>query len=314
MQPSDDIANLFQRLGVSPSSYREMSHLLGTVQELPCLSSAPAPALGDGLNEATQPAANRSVQAQVVVLVSGQGGVGKSTLTAALATFLNSGSRTYAIDLDPQNAVMRNLALDARKPGLAQFAHGAASWQEIVHNNHCRGFCLPYGTATKEQQQAFERTLNDDPEWLARHVAQLHTTPHDTVVIDTPAGYSVYLDQALKIADLVLMVTLPDAAGYHALERMGQALAPRAPLRYVINQLDTTRDFSQRLAGTLRERLGGNLLGVIHLDQHLGESLASGRSPMSSASNTTGCLDLLNLARALQPALAQSRLSQLSTS
>lgn len=314
MQPSDDIANLFQRLGFSPSSYREMSNLLGTAQELPRQSSAPAPALGALLNEATQPAANRPVQAQVVVLVSGRGGVGKSTLTAALATVLNRGSRTYAIDLDPQNAVMRNLALDARKPGLTQFAQGAASWQEIVHKNDPRGFCLPYGTATRAQQQAFERTLNDDPEWLARHVAQLHTTPHDTVLIDTPAGYSVYLDQALKIADLVLMVTLPDTASYHALERMEQVLEAHAPVRYVINQLDTTRDFSQRMAGILRERLGANLLGAIHLDQQLAESMASGHNPMNSVSATTGCLDLRSLARALQSALAYPRLSQLSAS
>ncbi|MNP57641.1 hypothetical protein D3C76_1524860 [compost metagenome] len=95
---------------------------------------------------------------------------------------------------------------------------------------------------------------------------------------------------------------------------MGQALPQRAPFRYVINQLDTTREFSQRMADILRERLGDNLLGVIHLDQHLAESVASGHNPMNSVSGTTGCLDLLNLARALQPVLAYPRLSQLSTS
>lgn len=34
MARADDIANLFQCIGVSPTSYREMSSLLGTAQAL----------------------------------------------------------------------------------------------------------------------------------------------------------------------------------------------------------------------------------------------------------------------------------------
>ena len=315
MPRSDDIANLFHSIGVSPSSYREISNLLGTAQALPSpATGTPPPALVSLLNDTTTAPPQRAVPAQVVVVVSGKGGVGKSTVTAALATVLNRGERTYAIDLDPQNAVMRNLALDADRPGLVQLHEGSAAWQEIVQKNHPRGFCVPYGAATTAQQQQFEQTLRDDPEWLARQLAHLHTRPRDTLVIDTPAGSSVYLDQALAIADLVLMVTLPDAASYHALERMEQVLKGRVPLHYVINQVDATREFSQSMVAVISKRLTRNLLGVIHQDHFLSESVAYERNPLNSSPASTGCLDLLDLARSLQHALTQPQITQPSTS
>ncbi|MEG0247671.1 MAG: cellulose synthase operon protein YhjQ/BcsQ, partial [Pseudomonas sp.] len=206
------------------------------------------------------------------------------------------------------------------KPGLVQFQQGSATWQEIVHNNALGGFCLPFGACTHEQQREFERTLYDNPDWLACQLAQLHTSPRDTLVIDTPTGSSVYLDQALAIADLVLMVTTPAAASYHALPRLEHILKarqtgqPRVPLRYVINQLDTTRDFSQSMLAALRKRLGADLLGVIQHDHFLAESMPSERPTLGSLPSTKGGLDLLDLARTLQLALSQPQLSQLSTS
>lgn len=155
---------------------------------------------------------------------------------------------------------------------------------------------------------------------MACQLAQLHTSPRDTLVIDTPTGSSVYLDQALAIADLVLMVTTPAAASYHALPRLEHILKarqtgqPRVPLRYVINQLDTTRDFSQSMLAALRKRLGPDLLGVIQHDHFLAESMPSERPTLGSLPSTKGGLDLLDLARTLQLALSQPQLSQLSTS
>ncbi|HDS1818734.1 TPA: cellulose synthase operon protein YhjQ [Pseudomonas putida] len=321
MPRADDIANLFQCIGVSPSGYREMSSLLGTARTLESLPvDISRPGLANALPQNAVPQAKRAVQAQVVVVASANGGVGKSTVAAALAMAFNRGSRTYAIDLDPQNALTRHFALRTSKPGLVQFQQGSATWQEIVHNNALGGLCLPFGACTHEQQREFERTLHDNPDWLACQLAQLHTSPRDTLVIDTPTGSSVYLDQALAIADLVLMVTTPAAASYHALPRLEHILKarqtghPRVPLRYVINQLDTTRDFSQSMLAALRKRLGPDLLGVIQHDHFLAESMPSERPTLGSLPSTKGGLDLLDLARTLQLALSQPQLSQLSTS
>ena len=321
MARADDIANLFQCIGVSPTSYREMSSLLGTAQAFaqPPMDAVP-PGLVNGLEHTPSSAAKRAVPAHVVVVVSGNGGVGKSTVTALLASALNRGNRAYAIDLDPQNAVMRNLAFRTRNAGLVQFWQGLATWPEIVHHNDLRGFCIPYGNATHAQQHEFERTLHEDPEWLVRQLSQLHTSPRDTLVIDTPTGSSVYLDQALAIADLILMVATPDAVSYHALERMEHALIKRdagqtrPPLRYVINKVDPTRAASLDMLTLMRKRMGLNLLGTIHQDYCLAESLAVERTPLDSLPSTQGGLDLLDLARTLQLALSQPQPTQLSTS
>lgn len=123
----------------------------------------------------------------------------------------------------------------------------------------------------------------------------------------------------LAIADIAVVVTLADAASYSSLERMSRLLAPylqrETPLqcRYVINQLDTSRQFSLDMCEVLKRKVDNQLLGVIRQDHFLGEALAYERNPLTQTPATRGCRDILDVAGSLCELLVQgTQESQLS--
>lgn len=349
MYRSDDIANLFRKLGESAENYRELEADLEFLEEpLPASgrvvraasapatveASAPPPSasaaepaverplpLGELLAAASRRRESRQAPVspgaasapRIVALVSGKGGVGRSTLAAALTCALqDAGGRTVAVDLDPQNALCLHLGGDAEQPGLVQADSDGLSWDRLLQPGFCHSQYLPFGPASLEQQRLLEQRLRNEPRWLVEHLAALGLGAGDRLIVDLPAGASVYLEQVLAIADLVLVVTLPDAASYHALKRVEQLLqgngrrADAVPCRYLINQLDGSRAFSLDMGDVLRGHLGARLLGVIQQDHYLGESLAYARNPLARQPASPGCRDLLAVAASLAEALRQT--------
>ncbi|MEF9671627.1 cellulose biosynthesis protein BcsQ [Pseudomonas sp. PCH446] len=248
-------------------------------------------------------------KAKVVVVVSAKGGVGKSTLAAALACAIKrSGGRTLALDLDPQNALCLHLGGSEDWPGLARSESAGEDWQPLIRNGFSGSRCLAYGVVGEPQRRSLEQRLENDRLWLVRHLAHLaHLAldEQDTLVIDTPPGATVYLAQALEIADVVLGVTLADAAAYTSLNQLDRLLAPylqrENPAQYkvVINQLDTSRQFSLDLCEVLKKRTGNQLLGVIRQDHFISEALAYDRNPLAHTPSTRGCQDVLDLTGSL---------------
>jgi len=246
------------------------------------------------------------LKAKVIVVVSAKGGVGKSTLAATLACAIKrSGGRTLALDLDPQNALCLHLGGSEEWPGIAQSDNVDEDWQPLIRKGFSGSRCLAYGVVGEPLRRALEQRLENDHLWLARHLAHLDLDEQDTLVIDTPPGATVYLAQALEIADVVLGVTLADAAAYTSLNQLDRLLAPylqrENPAQYkvVINQLDTSRQFSLDLCEVLKKRTGQQLLGVIRQDHFISEALAYDRNPLAHTPSTRGCQDVLDLTGSL---------------
>lgn len=345
MHRSDDIANLFNRFGGSVESYREIEpsydyieDTTPVVSEVPmpepltvslvpppaeplCVTPSSSPAhIGPtplsrllveieqqrGSVSAAQPVGQGAPKPKVIVVVSAKGGVGKSTLAAALACAIKrSGGRTLALDLDPQNALCLHLGGNEDWPGIAQSERADEDWQSLIRKGFSGSRCLAYGVVGESRRRALEQRLEHDRSWLARHLAQLALDEQDTLVIDTPPGATVYLAQALEIADVVLGVTLADAAAYTSLNQLDRLLAPylqrETPAQYkvVINQLDTSRQFSLDLCEVLKKRTGTQLLGVIRQDHVISEALAYDRNPLAHTPSTRGCQDVLDLTGSL---------------
>ncbi|MDT9694236.1 hypothetical protein Q5762_39075, partial [Streptomyces sp. P9(2023)] len=84
-----------------------------------------------------------------------------------------------------------------------------------------------------------------------------------------PAGNTVYLHQAMALADVVLVAVQADVSSFSTLAQMDSVLAPyleceKPPLRYyVINQLDGAHRFSLDMAEVFKARLGDALLGTV---------------------------------------------------
>ncbi|CAN7624837.1 cellulose biosynthesis protein BcsQ [Acidovorax sp. LjRoot129] len=221
---------------------------------------------------------------KVIAIVSAKGGVGKTTLTANLATALGrQGVATLlVVDMDPQNALGLHFGVDPRSlSGVSRASLAGDDWSSVCVQSPSGVHVLPYGVVNESDRVAFERHLDAQPDWLVRQLESLGLPPDAVVLIDTPPGPSVYMQQALTAAQVVVIVSLPDAASYASLALMQRLVhtycAPRpdfAEAVYVLNQADSARQLSKDITRVMHDSLGERLIGVIHEDQAVREALA----------------------------------------
>jgi len=226
--------------------------------------------------------------AKVIAVVSMNGGVGKSTLSAALAGTVNGAGRRIAIDLDPQDTLRYHLGVDTTLDGDSD-GLAAANWTAGLLGGHAGVQVLPYGAASVMRQRAFKHPLDQEPKWLLKKLADMRLGNEDVVVLDTPPGCTPWLDQALSVADQVVTVLTPDAASLMVLDQTEQwfehLLGEQALTFcvYVVNRFDATRAFHREMLEILRCHLGERLIGVVPFDEKVAEALAFGGYPWLNA-------------------------------
>ncbi|HCT07391.1 MAG TPA: cellulose synthase operon protein YhjQ [Pseudomonas sp.] len=243
---------------------------------------------------------------KVVALVSINGGVGRSTLAAALSSGLQrQGESVVALDLDPQNALRHHFGVSAALPGIGRTSLQHGQWRPLQQAGFAGCQMIAFGDTTEQQQENLHRWLKQETGWLARHVADLGLNERQTLIIDTQAGNNVYFHQALSIADVVVIVAQADAASLGTLDQMEVLLAPylshpKAPrVHYVINQLDEDNAFSLDMLEAFKQRLGSAPMEVHH-DAAISEALAFGTDPLDSPTISLACDDINDLCRVLK--------------
>ena len=236
-----------------------------------------------------------------IAIVSAAGGVGRSTLTASLATLLAQREiAVLALDFDPQNLLSTLLGNDeASLSGLLpdflirkEFGQSA-----LVNSNEVA--CLPFGRANEASLVTFEQHLRAEPEWLKKCIAQVDYPSGAFLLIDTPRLPSLYARQAMVAADLVLAVLAPDARSLALLPAVEAALsrcAPDSQLIYVINGLDSTRvlqnDLLVRFRSTLQMRLSPY---PVHRDEAIPRAVANRTNLQSLSPDSLVAHDLNGL-------------------
>ena len=227
----------------------------------------------------------------IIGIVSMKGGVGKTTVTANLATALAQklgSGRVCVLDLDPQDALHWHLSLaDSPPNGVCANALPSTSsdiqndWRSLAKDSAAGVFCLPFGEATNKQRCSFEMLLSDHPNWIGQQISAADLDNDAVVLIDTPPGPSVYLKQVFACADLVLVVLLADAGSYATVPAMEAwlsemlAMYPTVTTRYVLNQVDRSLPMNRDIADALSHHLGHRLCAIgIHQDDTVGEALA----------------------------------------
>jgi cellulose synthase operon protein YhjQ len=260
---------------------------------------------------------------KIVAVVSAKGGVGKSTISANFAVALQrEGQAVLAIDLDPQNALHHYLGVEPEQgnvllaAGIAQPDVAGQSWQDICLPSPTGVHLLAYGAVDEKRRRTFEGQLDQDPDWLARQLAELELADGALVILDTPPGPSVYLQQVLSVANLVLVVSLSDAASYNTLPMIDSLIKTYAGERseflgvgYLINQVDRSRQLNKDITQIMRNALGNKVLGLIHRDQSISEALAYNQSVLDYDPRGQGTHDILACAHAVIARLAAGKLA-----
>lgn len=252
----------------------------------------------------------------VIGVVSMKGGVGKTSVTANLATatgrVLGAG-RVSAIDLDPQNALHWHFGVDGRShPGVARLSIHGESWAAAVQPSAYEVNCLPYGEVSEPEREAFEDLLTQEPTFLAQAI-QNAGLAHDAVVfIDTPPGPSPYLKQVFQCADIIIMVVLADAGSYATIPAMEEWVEemsehnPQLLTFYLVNQVDRSEILSRDVHDLLTHRLQGRIAPMgIHADETVREALAFQQPAMAYDPHGQASHDLARLANWLLDTLSQ---------
>lgn len=249
---------------------------------------------------------------KIISVVSAKGGVGKTTISANLCSVLRSQGRSVvALDFDPQNALRLHFGIaPSQIEGLALSALNHKEWSEALVQGNGGLDLLPFGQVSESERSIFESQLSNDP-LLLSHQLSLLGLPTDTIVIiDTPPGRSVYLKQALSVANIAIVVTLADAASYTTIPMINSLIEQYCLTRadfidyvFVLNQLNRSLQLAGDVADIMALQFANKKFTVIHQDQSIPEALANNQDAIKYASESRGALDLINLAFLIKPIL-----------
>ena len=130
---------------------------------------------------------------KILSIVSGKGGVGKTTTAIALAAVFAPAHRTMLVDLDPSASASRAVGLDPE--ALAPQATVIGLLDRPTPARVPEGFRVLAGSPFAEPRA----------EELQAHMGSIRSVPDiDLVIIDTPPGFGVLSRAAVSVADALL--------------------------------------------------------------------------------------------------------------
>jgi len=154
--------------------------------------------------------------AQVLVVTSGKGGVGKTTSTAAMgAALARDGAKVVVIDFD---VGLRNLDLvmGAERRvvfDLINVIHGVAKLQQaLIRDKRLENLYLLPASQTRDKD-----ALTD--EGVAKVIAEL-SGKFDWIICDSPAGIERGATLAMRHADAAIIVTNPEVSSVRDSDRI----------------------------------------------------------------------------------------------
>lgn len=182
-----------------------------------------------------------------ISLINMKGGVGKTTLTVALAEFmaLEHGLRVLVIDLDPQSnasACLMDLEQWKRQNMRGQtimrlFLDPFKDWpvfspQEAVVRNASNiggGIAgldlMPSGTELMDLQDSLQSVLTRQEEqnpllYLLREAMGNMLTDYDFVLIDCPPSLGIITQNGMAISDYYLIPVVPETMSLHGISQI----------------------------------------------------------------------------------------------
>ncbi|MBR3691630.1 MAG: P-loop NTPase [Clostridia bacterium] len=217
---------------------------------------------------------------RIILIASGKGGTGKTTLAARLACAMcDAGRRVAAVDLD---AGMGNLDIalgmhDAALFSISEVLSGAVSYENAAVPVHGRpNLCLLCAPPAGYVPPA---------EALAAFIAARRAEDTD-IILDCGAGLGDALGAARAVADLGLVVTHAETACLRDAAATALFLSERGSLslRLVCNRLPVRRPLQRRMAyhvDACMDEVGLPLGAILFEDRRLVRTLLGGGTAAS---------------------------------
>lgn len=251
---------------------------------------------------------------RVVSLFSRKGGVGRTIFATNLASiFSEQGLRVGVLELDPQNILSQHFEdVAAHSQGWAttlvasesDAVSSAPTLAQIAWSPRENLRLFPFGVVSASQRHALEAMLANDPQWLAHMLRSSAFEALDVLLIDTPGGYSVYSDQAERVATHAVSIWLCDAASQKAF--MGSErrhMANGCVHRHIINQINASKGSRRALLMRWRELVGDELLPLpVHQDELVSDALQAGTTVTWFANYSQAAHDLRGVANWMREA------------
>ena len=233
---------------------------------------------------------------EVLAVISGKGGTGKTSLTAGIASCLAAeGSKVLCIDCD---VGLRNLdiALGMSEEAVIPFTavmEGECSLSDAVAHPEIEGLWLLTAPVTRQpedlDQEAFGRMLQEVRERF------------DWCLIDAPAGIGAGFRLATRFADRILVVANGDPASLRDAGRAADLaeLGGAEELRLVVNRV--SRKIYRQMHATIDDVMDGvglPLLGIVPEDPSV-TLAAAGGTPLILYTDRGAAVGCLHIARRL---------------
>ena len=206
--------------------------------------------------------------AEVIVVTSGKGGVGKTTTTASIGSALAmKGMRTLVIDAD---IGLRNLdvilGLESRIVfNLVDVAKGVCKpAQAVIKSKKSNNLYLLPASQTDDKDVISEEEIKNTIEQLKRE--------YHFIIIDSPAGIEQGFKNAACAADSAIIVTTPEVPAIRDADRVIGLLAAKGiNSRLIINRLDynLVSRGDMLSVSDVQEILAIDLLGVVERDDSI---------------------------------------------
>ncbi len=240
----------------------------------------------------------------IITFCSPKGGVGRTTLAANVASaWAREGRRVLAIDLDPQNGLRLPFGIPlADGRGWARATLAGQALRDNIVPVSTNLLMLPFGATNAAGQTTVRDHLAGETDWLARTVAPFLEEDF-SIVVDTPAGHSPFLDQALRSNALAIAVLQADAASLPLLPEIESGQFGRSATgeaaTLVLNMIDPRRRQLVETSNLIQAHFGSRLLARVRHDDHFEAALAHQQPVADHAPASRAAFEVRALAQAI---------------
>ncbi len=239
-----------------------------------------------GERRRARPAERKIATGRAIVVTSGKGGVGKTTVAANLgAALADAGKRVAVVDADVglRNLdVVMGLENRVRMHSLDVIEERCTLDEALVRDRVRKSLALLPAAQDREKDEI-------DPEDMSDLVEELQQT-FDIVLIDCPAGIEQGFRNAVGGAQEAIIVTTPEVSAVRDADRVAGLLPNDMPARLIINRLrpQLVRKGTMMSVDDVLEVLRLELIGVVPDDKEVIVATNRGNTVIDIAGSPTG--------------------------